>query len=36
MDDSIMDSGLEVERQWIEYFGLRTLGDIHDKIAEDA
>ena len=34
MDDSIMDSGLEAERQWSEYFGLRTLADIHDKIAE--
>lgn len=34
MDDSIMESGLQVERQWSEYFGLNTLADINDKIAK--
>ena len=31
MHDSIMESGLEVERQWSEYLGLTTLADLNAK-----
>ena len=32
MHDSIMENGLEMERQWSEYLGLTTLADLNDKI----
>ena len=31
MDDSIMESGLETERQWSEYLGLTTLADFNEQ-----
>ncbi|MCR5010471.1 MAG: nucleoside kinase, partial [Clostridia bacterium] len=31
MDDIIYESGLETERQWSEYLGLTTLGDLKDQ-----
>lgn len=32
MDDSIMNNGLEVERQWSEYLGLTTLSDLNMQL----
>jgi len=31
MHDSIMENGLEVERQWSEYLGLTTITDLNEK-----
>ena len=31
MHDTIMESGLELERQWTEYFGLTTLADFNEQ-----
>lgn len=32
MNDYIMEAGLELERQWTEYFGLTTLSDLTAQI----
>ena len=31
MHDIIMESGLELERQWKEYLGLYTLADLNEQ-----